>query len=96
MLPIMQTLRYTEHSFGSMANLETRIKNVRNVTELKKIRKDIVAYMRLMNSMEPGRRLPRDFRIVGFSRVTFLDIFPISNCYEITIEEEEENGDNHE
>lgn len=46
MLPIMQTLRYTEHSFGSMANLEERIKNIKNVTELKKVKKDITSYMR--------------------------------------------------
>jgi len=96
MLPIMHTLRYTEHSFGPMASLEDRIKSVKNVTELKKVKKDITAYMRLMDSMEPGRRIPKNFRIVGFAKVTFLDIFPISNCYEITIEEEEENGDNHE
>ncbi len=92
----MNTLRYSEHSFGSMASLETRIKNVNNVTQLKKIKKDIIAYMRLMDSMEPGRRIPKNFRIVGFAKVTFLDIFPISNCYEITIEEEGEDGNNHE
>ncbi len=98
MLPIMHTLRYTEHSFGPMANLEARVKNVKNVTELKKVKKDITAYMRLMDSMEPApfRKVPKNFQVVGFSKVTFLDIFPISNCYEITIEEEEENGDNHE
>ncbi|MBK8157147.1 MAG: hypothetical protein IPK55_14875 [Streptococcus sp.] len=92
----MIVIRYSEHSFGSMANLEARVKNVKNVTELKKVRKDITAYMRLMSNMQPGRRLPKNFRVVGFAKVTFLDIFPISNCYEITIEEGEESGDNHE
>ena len=98
MLPIMHTLRYTEHSFGPMASLETRIKSVKNITELKKVKKDITSYMHLMDSMEPTsfRKLPKDFQVVGFSKVTFLDIFPITNCYEIIIREEGENGDNHE
>ena len=98
MLPIMHTLRYTEHNFGPMASLETRIKSVKNITELKKVKKDIVLYMCLMDSMEPApfRKLPKDFQVVGFSKVTFLDIFPITCCYEIIIREEGENGDNHE
>ena len=97
MLPVMHTLRYTEHSFGPMASLEDRIKNVKNVTELKKVNKDITAYMRLMDNMELThyRKLPKDFQVMGFSKITFLDIFPITNCYEIIIREEGENGDNH-
>lgn len=97
MLPVMHTLRYTEHNFGPMASLETRIKNVMNVTELKKVKKDITAYMRLMDRMELThyRKLPKDFQVMGFSKITFLDIFPITRCYEIIIREEGENGDNH-
>lgn len=53
----MQIIRYSEHSFGSMANLEERL-NVKNVTELKKVKKDITSYMRLMDSMKrEGRSL---------------------------------------
>lgn len=96
MLPIMHTIRYTEHNFGPMASLEDRIKNVKNVTELKKVKKDITAYMRLMDSMKEKKTTPKNFLVVGFSKVIFLDVFPISNCYEIVIREEGENGDNLE
>jgi len=96
MLPIMQTLRYTEHSFGSMASLETRIKNVKNVTELKKVKKDITAYMRLMASMEQDINIPKSFRILGFTKVILLDTFPVSYCYEIIITEEDEYGNCYE
>lgn len=98
MLPVMHTLRYTEHSFGPMASLEDRIKNVKNVTELKKVNKDITAYMRLMDNMEliHYRKLPKDFQVVGFSKVTFLDVFPISKCYEIVIKVREGNENNHD
>lgn len=92
----MIVIRYSEHSFGSMSNLEERIKNVKNVTGLKRVKKDITSYMRLMDSMKEGRKIPKNFEVVGFSKVTFLDTFPIYKCYEIIIQEEGENGDNHE
>lgn len=86
-LSICTNYAYSGNDLGFMIILEEQLAEVKTTTDLNRVKRKLIAYMKLIDGMQSSQPLPTKFEILSFSKKKWITSFPPQLSYEIVIKE---------